>query len=314
MTKPHTSTFGALALLGAVGAAAGTARAADDARAGPGRVSAIETHSFTHAGEGSVGGRRVFRNGCYQSESRGGTGGGQAHDSDLGCTAAGVFKDMFAQADTLLTGGALVPEGPAPDGAGKGRRGGLADHDNDMQGARSVVIDTSGHRLVPRDAEAAKQLAAIVGREPSLDSWYVKPPKPAHGTGPQMIALSVQKSERRGERMLQASLIVDGTWWCHLSVPTGYEDPPEGFSHPAPRPLPPAKAAAILASALTGISARSLAADEAKDLPTGDSPILVEAAVGSGPRTHVRSATAAARAATSFGKEMRTQSSACVPP
>jgi hypothetical protein len=313
MSNRHESTVKVLVLLLAAGGAAAAARAADAGRAGSGQVSAIETLSLTHVGEGSAGRRRVFRNGCYQSESRGGTGGGQAHDSNAGCTTARSFADMFTQADALVADGVLVPEDPAAAAAAVGRIF-VSALDDAMTGLKPVLVCADGRRLVARDKESAQHMERIVGMEPSIDAWYVTPPKPAIGSGAQLIALSVQKSARSSSRMLQASLVATGAWWCHLSVPTLDSDAPQTFSQPTPRPLSPTKAAGILDRVLAGISARALAEDAAKDLPAGDSPILVEAAVGAGPRTHVRSTAAAPRAVKSFGNEMRAQSSACLPP
>jgi hypothetical protein len=149
--------------------------------------------------------------------------------------------------------------------------------------------------------------------EPSIDPWYVTPPKPALGAGAQMIALSARKGGRSGTSMLQASLVANGSWWCHRSIATQRSDAPT-FSQPIPKPLPAARAAAILDRVLAGISARALADDEAKGLAIPERDIQVEAAVGSGPRTAVRSTPAVTRVAARFGGEMRAQSSACVPP
>jgi len=293
----------------------GTAHATDAAAPSTrGLVSAIETRFLTHVGEGAAGRRRVFRNGCYQSDSRGGTGGGQAQDSQAGCTTPSTFAAMFAKADEVVADGVLVPENPAEVAKDEAARHFVTALDDARVGLHPVVVCADGRRLVAKDKQASQRLEGVVGMEPSIDAWYVTPPKPALGAGAQMIALSARKVGRSGDRTLQASLVANGSWWCYRSIPTQGSDAPTTFSQPPPKPLPPAKAAAILDRVLAGISARALAADEAKGLVIPERDIQVEAAVGSGPRTAIRSTTAVTGVATRFGGEMRAQSSACVPP
>jgi hypothetical protein len=292
----------------------GAGHATDVAPPTPGPVSSIETRFLTHFGEGAAGRRRVFRNGCYQSESRGGTGGGQAKDSQAGCTTPSIFAAMFAKADEVVAAGVLVPENLSEVTKEQSAQHVVTALDDTSVGLHPVVVCDDGRRLVAKDKQASQLLERVVGMEPSIDPWYVTPPKPALSAGAQMIALSARKIGRSGEGTLQASLVASGSWWCHRSIPTLGAAAPTTVSRPTPKPLPPARAAAILDRVLAGISARALAADEAEGLAVPERDIQVEAAVGLGPRTAVRSTTAVTRVATRFGDEMRAQSSACVPP
>jgi hypothetical protein len=280
-----------------------------------GEASAIETHSNTRAGEGSIGLRRVFRNGCYQSESRGSPGGGaDVHDSEAGCADAAVFQGLFRQIDALIADGSLVPEPRPSEAAAKGgrRRGGLGD--GAVEGVRSIVIDGAGRRLAPKDEDAVQRLGLVARLEPTIDAWYVTPPRSPRGGGPQLIALSSQKSGARSFRMLQASLVATGAWWCHLTVPAEPSAGVESFTGPAPRPLASAQATAILGRVLAGVTARALATGDEKGEPSSDDALSVEAAVGTGPRTAIRSKAIASGAQTRFVAEMRAQSAACASP
>ena len=167
------------------------------------------------------------------------------------------------------------------------------------------MIDARGRRLQPAGPAAEKELAAIAMREPTIDSWYVGPPRPPHGAGPQLAVVST----RKGARMLQASLVATGEWWCQLTVPARAGAARETFGA-APRPLGQAEATAILGRVLAGVTARALADGEAAGGPSPEG-VAVEAAVGAGPRTPVRQRAAATAAARRFSDELGARAAAC---
>src|SRR5438552_518858 len=86
---------------------------------------AVEISFATRAGEGAAGRRRILRNGCYQVESGGSTGGaGYARDSEAGCHHAADVAAVFARLGAV-GGDALVREADAAGGAARGApRGG----------------------------------------------------------------------------------------------------------------------------------------------------------------------------------------------
>src|SRR5436189_6303478 len=60
-------------------------------------VAAVEISFVTHAGEGAAGVKRITRNGCYQGEWSGGTGGGDARDSQAGCLRPTDVEPVFTR-------------------------------------------------------------------------------------------------------------------------------------------------------------------------------------------------------------------------
>ena len=78
---------------------------------------AVEISFVTHAGEGAAGGKRFMRDGCYQIESGGSTGGaGYARDSQAGCHLPTDVAAVFARLGAIA-GDALVRDGTARGGA-----------------------------------------------------------------------------------------------------------------------------------------------------------------------------------------------------
>jgi len=290
-----------------------------------GEVAGVETQSYTHAGEGSQGMRRVFRDGCYQGDSEGGNGGGlTVHDREAGCAGPGLFEKMFEQLDALAASNRLVREegGAAksrPEPATHGRpqgapnrrspgglRGGLVDAMDDAPaGMKPVVILKNGTRWIPANQDARKAVAVAIGLEPSIDAWYVKPPQPPVGSGPQLVALSV----RRGSKVLQASLVADGRWWCHLSVPLNGE---RGATVAArPTKLTTSKAADHLKRILVGGSAKS---DREGSRADNDGEISVQVPSADGEREAIKDRALAKITARRFVEAMAPQSTACTLP
>src|SRR6185436_4178908 len=78
---------------------------------------AVEISFATIAGEGAVGRRRFLRDGCYQVESGGSTGGaGYARASQAGCHLPADVAAVFARLGAIA-GDALVREGAGRGGA-----------------------------------------------------------------------------------------------------------------------------------------------------------------------------------------------------
>jgi len=79
--------------------------AAEAAAAPPAKPAAVEISFVTHAGEGAAGSKRFMRDGCYQIESGGSTGGaGYARDSQAGCHLPADVAPVFARL------GAIAPD------------------------------------------------------------------------------------------------------------------------------------------------------------------------------------------------------------
>src|SRR5262245_52118250 len=91
---------------GFMAAEAGASGGAPPRAAAP--PAAVEITFETTVGEGAAGGKRIMRDGCYQIESGGSTGGaGYAHDSQAGCHLAGDVAPVFARLGAFA-GDALV--------------------------------------------------------------------------------------------------------------------------------------------------------------------------------------------------------------
>src|SRR5262245_31111798 len=83
-------------------------------------LAAIEVAFVTHAGEGAAGRRRFTRDGCYQVESGGSTGGsGYARASQAGCHKRGDVAPVFTRLEAIK-GEALVRDRAAAGGAARG--------------------------------------------------------------------------------------------------------------------------------------------------------------------------------------------------
>ena len=239
----------------------------------PAPVAAIEVTFSTNAGEGAAGRKRFDRDGCYQSESEGGTGGGgRAHDSQAGChrpeDVARVFALISALPLRAETVAAKLPD--APD--------------------RVVVVRTDDTRWVAVDDQAARELARLVNSLPSENQWYAQPPDKPVGTAAQLVVLSVSEAGSAGVRRLEAMLAADGRWWCHRSVPAGAIEELRLPRKPA-KPLSPEDARARLAHITAGLSPPGTGRDDDTARAwTGRGGVnrTVEVAFAGGPRAPAR--------------------------
>lgn len=186
--------------------------AAEAAAVPPAKPTAVEISFATHAGEGAAGGKRFMRDGCYQIESGGGTGGARyARDSQAGCHLPAAVAAVFARLDAIPAD-ALVRDGSERGGAtGGGRAEGLL-----PGGSRThvVLIRPDGSRWVAANKATADDMLRAVNDLPSENQWYAKPPVVAVGTGGQLVVLAVAGKSTRTE----AALATDGRWWCYRSV------------------------------------------------------------------------------------------------
>ena len=164
--------------------------------------------------------KRFMRNGCYQIESGGRTGGaGYARDSQAGCHRPADVAAVFAKLDAIGAD-ALVREGAAEGARRQGRAarraggctGRLADDG-------SCWFDRDGSRWVAANqATAANQLLAAVNELPSENQWYATPPAKPVGAGAQLVVAVGGESGPRRLAAYRASLASDGRWWCYRSV------------------------------------------------------------------------------------------------
>ncbi len=141
-----------------------------------------------------TGGKRLLRDGCYQIESGGRSGGPYARDSQAGCHRPADVAAVFAKLDAFGAD-ALVREGAAEGGAaresapGGGRRaaargapvGGLGPGESQ---SRIVLVRPDGSRWVAANPTTATQLLAAVNELPSENQWYATPPAKPVGAGP----------------------------------------------------------------------------------------------------------------------------------
>jgi hypothetical protein len=198
-------------LVGMMAADAGTSAAPVRAA-----LAAVEISFATQAGEGATGSRRFMRDGCYQIESGGSTGGaGYARDSQAGCHLASDVAAVFSRL-AAIAGDALVR-----DSAGRGGATGGAPAGGPMAGGshtRVVLIRPDGSRWVAASKRTADQMLAAVNDLPGESQWYANPPAKAVGAGAQLLVLAVATSGSGGSRRIEASLASDGRWWCHRSV------------------------------------------------------------------------------------------------
>ncbi len=275
------------------------------AAGGAGRApAAVEISFATMAGEGAAGHKRFMRDGCYQVESGGGTGGaGYARDSQAGCLlpadVAAVFARLGAIADSaLVREKAAAPKGGAAGGA---RANGL------MPGGaetRVVLIREDGSRWVAANKPAADDILRAVNELPSENQWYAKPPEKPVGKGGQLVVVSAAATDRGGNRRLQAALASDGRWWCLRSVIGEHRGEPE---LPARKlsPLPAAAASERLGRILAGADT-----DAGQDKPKDGPEISVEAAWVGKPRAALKPSVHEA-VIKRFVAEMKTVSPIC---
>jgi hypothetical protein len=283
--------------------------ALDPAVAPPADVVAVEVTYSTRVGEGAAGRKHLGRDGCYQVEGEGGTGGaGRARDSQAGCHHAADVAAAFARIAKVAETSRAAPE------RARGPAGGAA-MDSSLPGKRDrmVIVLRNGTRLIPSDQDAANALAAAVNELPSENQWYAKPPASPVGKGAQLIVLSVSAASEGGPRRLEAALAADGRWWCHRSMPARAGDEPQLPGKRA-KPLASAEASARLARIAAGLRAAGAADDDASRDPPGGIERSIEIAFPGGPRSRALPKQQAAAVAGRFAAEMRPASSACALP
>lgn len=179
------------------------------------QVSAVEIGFATHAGEGAAGRKRFIRDGCYQIESGGGTGGGYARDSQAGCHLPTDVAAVFAKLAAMAGDGLARERANAASAAGGARAEGLRPGGSETQ---VVLVRPDGSRWVGANKTTRDQLLAAVNELPSENQWYAKPPGKPVGKGAQLVVLAVSTSSGSGSKRTEASLASDGRWWCHRSV------------------------------------------------------------------------------------------------
>jgi hypothetical protein len=262
-------------------------------------VVAIEVTFATHAGEGAVGRKRFDRDGCYQSEAEGGTGGGaRAHDSEAGCHRAEDVERVFALIAALPLRAELVPAK-------------LPDEHN-----RIVVVRADDTRWIPTDDQGARELLRLVNGLPSENQWYAQPPANPAGKTAQLVALSVSETGgASGVRRLEAVVAADGRWWCHRSVPAGAIEELQ-LARKRPKPLSPAEAQARLANITAGLSPPGSGRDNDAAAARTAHGInrTVEVAFAGGPRAPARPRHKAADVAKRFEARMRPMAATCALP
>jgi len=280
------------------GAAAPAPRAA--------QVSAVEITFATNAGEGATGRKRFMRDGCYQIESGGGTGGaGYARDSQAGCHLPGDVAAAFAKLAAVGADG-LTREHANAGAAGGARAGGLGAGESET---RVVLIRPDGSRWVAANKATGSLLLAVVNDLPSENQWYATPPAKPIGGGAQLVVLAVTRSGDGGSKRIEASLASDGRWWCHRSV-VGARGGEEKL--PATKALAVKDAPARLGRIFEGIS--PAAPDDAQTVSnqsSDGSETSVEVAWPGQGRGALRPKSRAGKVANRFGAEMQSLSPAC---
>ena len=278
---------------------------AADAGAAERAPAAVEISFATHAGEGAGGRKLILRNGCYQVESGGSTGGaGYARDSEAGCHRAADVTAVFARLGAMGSD-ALVREADAAGGAARGApRGGPGATET-----RVVLVRPDGGRWIAASASTGDEILRAVNELPGESQWDATPPQTPIGKGPQLVVLSAAAPRRDGSVRVEASLASDGRWWCHRSVigPRQGADP----ALPAKKPSPITDAPARLQRILAGASAR--VGDEAREVGrrSDGREISVEVVWPGRAREPLRPGGLSATAAHRFGAEMAVLSSAC---
>lgn len=198
--------FGLVAISGMLAAAT--------AAAPPTAPTAVEISYVTHAGEGASGQKRVTRDGCYQVESGGRTGGSSyARGSHAGCHLPTDVAAAFGRLDAIAAD-ALVREGARRGGDGDGAR----DPGRMPGGVETtvVLIRSDGTRWAAANRATADEIQHAVNQLPDENQWNAQPPDTPIGKGGQLLFLSAPANDGRAHR-LEASLASDGRWWCHRS-------------------------------------------------------------------------------------------------
>jgi len=277
--------------------------AAEAAAAPTAKPAAVEISFATHAGEGAAGGKRFMRDGCYQIESGGGTGGaGYARDSQAGCHLPADVAAVFARL-AAIGGDALVRDGAGRGGATGGARAeGLRPGGSET---RVVLIRPDGSRWVAANKATADDMLRAVNDLPSENQWHAAPPAKSIGTGGQLVVLAVAGKSKRTE----AALAADGRWWCYRSVVGERGGDPK---LPAKRVVAVADAPARLGRILAGASQGGR--DEDKTAPGKRSDRVetsVEVAWPGQVRGPLRPKSLTDTVADRFGAEMQGLSPAC---
>jgi hypothetical protein len=290
-------------MLSTVVAISGMLAAAPAARAGA-ALDAVEITFVTHAGEGAAGRKRFTRDGCYQVESGGGTGGaGYARDSQAGCHRTADVAPVFARLDAIGTA-ALAREGAADGGARGAPARGLLPGGGET---RVVLIRPDGSRWAAVNQATADEILRAINELPGENQWYATPPEKAVGTGAQLVVLSATYGG--GARRFEAALASDGRWWCYRSTVGDRGDEPR---LPTRRAAPMAAADARLRRIFHGISPQTR--DDAPIKPTKKSDggeRAIEVAWPGQPRGPLRPAGSADAVAQRFGAEMAALAPAC---
>ncbi|HEY7373536.1 MAG TPA: hypothetical protein VIF57_15355 [Polyangia bacterium] len=199
----------------------------------PAPVAAVEISYLTHAGEGASGQKRFTRDGCYQVESGGSTGGSSyARDSHAGCHLPTDVAAAFGRLD------AIAADTLAREGARRGGDGDSARAPGRMPGGLEttvVLIRTDGTRWAAANRATADEIQHAVNQLPDENQWNAQPPQTPIGKGGQLLFLSAPCDDGGGTRRLEASLASDGRWWCHRSLVGDARGEP---ALPARRPPP----------------------------------------------------------------------------
>ena len=199
--------------------------AAAPAAAARSPVAAVEISFVTHAGEGAAGVKRVGRDGCYQTESGGSTGGAAyGHDSQAGCHRPGDVAPVFARL-AAISADVLAPE---RETVGHGNQARGAPSRRLMPGGSEtqvVLVRADGSRWVATKQATTDDILRAVDDLPSENQWYAEPPSKPVGTGAQLLVLSTAVGGEGSSWRFEGSLASDGRWWCHRSTvsPSGGE-------------------------------------------------------------------------------------------
>jgi len=285
-------------MLSSLVAISGMLAAAPGGAARPARVDAVEVSFVTHAGEGAAGVKRLTRDGCYQTESGGSTGGaGYARDGEAGCHLPAAVAPTFARLDAVGAE-ALVRE--KASGAGPAR-GAARPSTASASDTEIVLLRSDGSRWKAATRATADDILRAINELPSENQWHAQPPDKPVGTGPQLVVLSVLH-ERTASVRFQAALASDGRWWCHRTVIGDRADEPR---LPV-KSLPPLRDAADrLARILAGAGSKATTAQRVDD------PVSVEVVWPGQSRRSLNPASLADAAASRFSAEMNTFSAAC---
>jgi hypothetical protein len=263
----------------------------------------VEVSFATHAGEGAEGRKRFGRDGCYQVESGGGTGGaGYARDSQAGCLLPADVAAVFAKL-AAIPGDALVREKPARASTTGGARAQLEPGGSNTT---VVLIRRDGSRWVAANRATADDILRAVNELPSENQWHAKAPAKPVGTGPQLVVLS---ATGQGRIRTEATLASDGRWWCYRSAIGSRGDVGKLPEKPV-KPLAPEAAATLLRRFLYGVRP-----DGTGDAPARvDHPPIeasVEVAWPARERAPVRAPALSSTITVRFGAQMSALSPAC---